>query len=102
MYLSNISPEGSDDDHGDDAGEEEDDDDTVDDGEDVDLRVRHVEVDVPPGGPLHVRLLPRHLGKRECTSFVQSFWFVNRFFPRWKPSTKIVENSLESTYVKKK
>jgi len=46
-----IPSQSSDDDHGDDAGQEEDDDDRVDNGEPVNLNVRHVQVDVPSWGP---------------------------------------------------
>ena len=42
------------------AGEEEHDHEGVEYGEPVDLRLRHLEVGVPPGGPLDVRLLPVH------------------------------------------
>ena len=59
--LGDVPPECPDDDHGDDPGEEKDDDDAVDDGEPVDLCVRHLQVDVPPGRPLYVGLLPGHL-----------------------------------------
>ena len=60
VVLGDVLPQGPDDDHGDDAGEEEDHHDGVDDGEPVNLRVRHLQVDVPARGPLDVRLVPLH------------------------------------------
>ena len=58
VVLGDVLPQCPDDDHGDDAGQEEDHHDRVDDGEPVDLRVRHLQVDVPARGPLDVGPVP--------------------------------------------
>ena len=47
VVLGDVFPQGSDDDHGDDAAEEEDNHDGVDDGEPMDLSIRHLQVDIP-------------------------------------------------------
>ena len=58
VVLCNVTPQGADDDHRYDPGEEEDHHNRVDNGEPVDLSVLHVQVDIPPRGPLHFTLLP--------------------------------------------
>ena len=60
VVLGDVLPQCPDDDHGDDPGQEEDHHDGVDDGEPMNLRVRHLQIDVPARGPLDVRLVPLH------------------------------------------
>ena len=60
VVLGDVLTKRANDDHGEDAGEEEDDHHWVDDGEPVDLDVRHGQVSVPSWRPLNVALLPLH------------------------------------------